>query len=76
MPSMRLRLILPPEAPTPAARLLAARRRRSPPRWPSGLTACVGLESGIDYPNDLPSDLGPFLLTPENQPDPPISSPR
>ncbi len=36
------------------------------------MTGCVGLESGIDYPSDLPSDLGPHLLTPENAPDPPI----
>jgi hypothetical protein len=36
-----------------------------------GLTGCAGLESGIDYP-DLPSDIGPHLLTPENQRDPPI----
>ena len=38
----------------------------------SGLPACVGLESGIDYP-DLPGDIGPQLLTPENQKDPPIA---
>ncbi len=37
-----------------------------------GLTACAGLESGIDYPGDLP-DVGPHLLTPENQPDAPIA---
>jgi hypothetical protein len=36
------------------------------------LTACSGLQSGIDYPSDLPSDIGPQLLTPENQRDPPI----
>ena len=38
-----------------------------------GLTACAGLESGIDYPSDLPGDLGPHLLTPENQRDPPLA---
>lgn len=38
-----------------------------------GLTACAGLESGIDYPSDLPGDLGPQLLTPENQRDPPLA---
>jgi hypothetical protein len=38
-----------------------------------GVTACAGLESGIDYPGDLPSDLGPQLLTPENAGDPPIA---
>jgi hypothetical protein len=37
-----------------------------------GLTACAGLESGIEYPNDLPSDFGRLVLSPENQPDPPI----
>ncbi len=39
----------------------------------AGLTACAGLESGIDYPSDLPSDFGPFLFTPENQRDPPLA---
>ncbi len=38
-----------------------------------GLTACAGLDAGIDYPSDLPGDLGPQLLTPENQRDPPIA---
>jgi hypothetical protein len=38
----------------------------------SGLPACAGLESGIDYP-DLPGDIGPQLLTPENQKDPPVA---
>jgi hypothetical protein len=37
-----------------------------------GSTACSGLQSGIDYPGDLP-DPGPHLLTPENQPDPVIA---
>jgi hypothetical protein len=35
-------------------------------------SACTGLQSGIDYPSDLNTDVGPQLLTPENQPDPPI----
>jgi hypothetical protein len=35
------------------------------------LTGCSGLYAGIDYPSDLP-DVGPHLLTPENQADPPI----
>jgi hypothetical protein len=39
----------------------------------AGLTACAGLDAGIDYPNNLPTDFGPQLLTPENQPDPPIA---
>lgn len=34
-----------------------------------GATACSGLYSGIDYPDNLP-DPGPHLLTPENQRDP------
>jgi hypothetical protein len=38
----------------------------------SGLAACSGLYSGIDYPGDLP-DPGPHLLTPENQHDPAIA---
>jgi hypothetical protein len=37
-----------------------------------GLTACAGLESGIDYPSDLNTDVGPQLLTPENAPDPSV----
>lgn len=36
-----------------------------------GLTACTGLYSGIDYPDNLP-DPGQHLLTPENQQDPVI----
>jgi hypothetical protein len=36
------------------------------------LTGCTGLQSGIDYPSDLPTDVGPHLLTPENLRDPPI----
>jgi len=39
----------------------------------AGLLACSGLDAGIDYPSDLPSDIGPNLLTPENQRDPPIA---
>jgi hypothetical protein len=35
------------------------------------LSACTGLQSGIDYPSNLP-DPGPHLLTPENQRDPDI----
>lgn len=38
----------------------------------SGLPACAGLDAGIDYP-DLPGDLSPQLLSPENQKDPPIA---
>src|SRR5262249_25606252 len=37
----------------------------------TGLTACAGLDTGIDYPA-LNTDIGPLLLTPENQRDPPI----
>jgi hypothetical protein len=37
-----------------------------------GLTACSGLDAGIDYPSELP-DPSPHLLTPENQRDPPIA---
>lgn len=37
-----------------------------------GLTACTGLYSGIDYPDNLP-DPGPHLITPENNPDPAIA---
>ncbi|MFO0757175.1 MAG: hypothetical protein U0359_11840 [Byssovorax sp.] len=40
-----------------------------------GLVACSGLESGIQYPGDLPS-LGPNLLTPENATDPAIGFTR
>ncbi len=36
------------------------------------LTACSGLDAGIDYPGELP-DPTPHLLTPENQRDPPIA---
>jgi hypothetical protein len=39
----------------------------------ASLTACTGLQSGIDYPSDLPTDIGPQLLSPENQHDPPIA---
>jgi hypothetical protein len=38
-----------------------------------GLTACTGLDAGIEYPRDLPADLGPQLLTPENQTNPPLA---
>lgn len=37
-----------------------------------GLTACTGLDAGIHYPSDLPSDIGQYLLTPENHRDPVI----
>jgi hypothetical protein len=36
------------------------------------LSACSGLQSGIDYPGNLP-DPGPHLLTPENQRDPAVA---
>lgn len=35
-----------------------------------GVSGCSGIDAGIDYPSDLPGDLGPQLLTPENGPDP------
>jgi hypothetical protein len=35
-----------------------------------GASGCSGIDAGIDYPSDLPGDLGPQLLTPENGPDP------
>ena len=37
-----------------------------------GLTACSGIDAGIDYPSDLP-DIGPQLLTPENAQSPSVS---
>jgi len=37
-----------------------------------GLTGCSGLDAGVDYPGDLP-DLGPKLLTPENESSPWVS---
>jgi hypothetical protein len=36
------------------------------------LTGCSGLNAGIEYPGDLP-DVGPLLLTPENQHEAPIA---
>ena len=36
-----------------------------------GLTACSGIDAGIDYPSDLP-DIGPQLLTPENAQSPSV----
>jgi hypothetical protein len=38
-----------------------------------GLTACSGLDAGVDYPRDLPSDIGQHLLTPENLANPTIA---
>jgi hypothetical protein len=38
-----------------------------------GVTGCAGLGSGIDYPSDLNTDIGPQLLTPENEGDPPVA---
>jgi hypothetical protein len=40
-----------------------------------GLTACSGIDAGIDYPSDLP-DIGPQLLTPENAQSPSVSFSR
>jgi hypothetical protein len=37
-----------------------------------GASACSGIDAGVDYPSDLPGDLGPQLITPENGPDPAI----
>ena len=37
-----------------------------------GLTACSGIDAGIDYPSDLP-DIGPQLLTPENASSPAVA---
>lgn len=31
---------------------------------------CSGLDPGVEYPDDLPSDLDRYLVTPENDPDP------
>jgi hypothetical protein len=39
----------------------------------AALPACAGLQSGIDYPSDLNTDIGPFLLSPENATDPIIA---
>ncbi len=36
-----------------------------------GLTACSGIDAGIEYPGDLPA-LGPNLLTPENATEPSV----
>ena len=33
-------------------------------------TGCSGIDAGVEYPSDLPGDLGPQLVTPENGPDP------
>jgi hypothetical protein len=40
-----------------------------------GLTACSGLDAGIEYPSDLP-DVGSQLITPENGPDPALGFSR
>jgi hypothetical protein len=40
-----------------------------------GLTACSGIDAGIDYPSDLP-DIGPQLLTPENAQSPSVAFSR
>ena len=37
-----------------------------------GLSACSGLDAGVEYPSDLPDDIGPMLLSPENEADPSI----
>jgi hypothetical protein len=37
-----------------------------------GVVACSGLEAGIEYPRDLPTDIGQYLITSEGQPNPPI----
>ena len=37
-----------------------------------GVVACTGLEAGIEYPRDLPSGVGQYLLTAEGQPNPPV----
>jgi len=36
------------------------------------LSACSGIDSGIDYPSDLSTDFGSKITTPENGPDPSV----
>lgn len=37
-------------------------------------TACSGIDAGVDYPDNLPvGEVGQHLLTPENQPEAPIT---